>query len=98
MSRGRVYLTDSELQKPRAWERVHCFDEKTGESLWTHSYEVDYADWAFNPEQKTGPNATPIVEGGRLFTVGSSTHLLCLDARRGTVIWERNLLSFRMMF
>src|SRR5438874_746716 len=30
---GRVYLTDSELNKPRARERVHCFDETTGKVL-----------------------------------------------------------------
>src|SRR6266853_541117 len=24
---GRVFVTDSEVEKPKAWERVHCFDE-----------------------------------------------------------------------
>src|SRR5437762_569629 len=28
---GHVYVTDAEFAKPRAWERVHCFDEQTGE-------------------------------------------------------------------
>src|SRR5206468_559788 len=36
VARGRVFLTDSELNKPKAKERVHCFDEATGKPLWTY--------------------------------------------------------------
>ena len=28
------------MEKPKCWERVHCFDEKTGKRLWTFSDEV----------------------------------------------------------
>src|SRR4051794_1513145 len=48
VSGGRVFLCDSARQKPKAWERVHCFDEKTGELLWTRSEEVSYPNWAFD--------------------------------------------------
>src|SRR3954454_3219228 len=34
---GRVYLTDSELKKPTARERVRCFEEATGRPLWASS-------------------------------------------------------------
>jgi outer membrane protein assembly factor BamB len=88
VARGRVYLTDSELKKPKARERVHCFDESTGESLWTFSYDVTYPDWAF-PER--GPTATPLVRGGKLYTLGNKGDLHCLDALKGEVLWERNL-------
>src|SRR5262245_58751338 len=30
VSQGRVYLAASEIIKPKANERVHCFDERTG--------------------------------------------------------------------
>src|SRR5437016_187326 len=33
VARGRVYLADSEVVKPRARERLHCFDETTGKPL-----------------------------------------------------------------
>jgi len=33
--RGRVYLTDMRLDKPRAWERIQCFKESTGKRLWS---------------------------------------------------------------
>jgi outer membrane protein assembly factor BamB len=88
VARGRVYLTDSELKKPKAKERVHCFEEATGRPLWTCSYEVTYPDWAF-PER--GPTATPIVQGGKLYTLGNKGDLLCFEALKGELLWKRNL-------
>jgi outer membrane protein assembly factor BamB len=91
VAQGRVYLPDSEVVKPKAKERVHCFDETTGQTLWTHVYEVAYEDWAFDPKQEIGPVATPIVQNGKVYTVGRLGHLFCLDARTGEVRWQRNL-------
>jgi len=87
---GRVFVTDSETEKPKAWERVHCFGEKTGKPLWTFSDEVDCHP-SFDPKNPSGPCPTPIAEGGRVFTLGATGHLLCLDARKGTVVWKRIL-------
>src|SRR5262245_50191601 len=36
VAQGRVFLHDSELVKPKAKERVQCFDEATGKPLWKH--------------------------------------------------------------
>ncbi|MCG9129962.1 PQQ-binding-like beta-propeller repeat protein, partial [Candidatus Poribacteria bacterium] len=38
---GRVYVTDR-LSKPRQVERVHCFDWKTGDKIWSYTYESVY--------------------------------------------------------
>lgn len=89
VARGRVYVTDSELRKPKAWERVHCFDEKTGQALWTFSNEVNYPDWAFDGPTPAGPCSTPLVENGRLFALGATGDLLCLDAVKGKLIWKK---------
>jgi outer membrane protein assembly factor BamB len=91
VAQGRVYLADSVVVKPRARERIRCFDETTGKTLWTHVYEVAYEDWAFDPKQEIGPVATPIVHSGKVYTVGRLGHLFCLDARKGAVLWRRNL-------
>src|SRR5712692_10949560 len=32
VAQGRVFLADSEVVKPKAKERVHCFDETTGDT------------------------------------------------------------------
>jgi outer membrane protein assembly factor BamB len=76
---------------PKAKERIVCVEEATGKLVWTHSYDVSYPDWAFTESQKRGPTATPIVRDGKLYTVGNKGDLLCFDAARGTVLWQRNL-------
>jgi outer membrane protein assembly factor BamB len=90
VSQGRVYVTDVQVERAAAQERVLCFDEATGKRRWVHKYSVDYPDWAFEPSAG-GPRATPIVRGGRLFTLGAMGHLFCLDAAKGDVVWQRSL-------
>ena len=87
---GRVYVTDSTVEKPKAWERVHCFDEQTGKPLWTFADEVAYEP-SYNPDNPAGPVPTPIADGDRVFALGATSHLLCLDARKGTVVWQKHL-------
>ncbi|HMJ65983.1 MAG TPA: PQQ-binding-like beta-propeller repeat protein, partial [Candidatus Binatia bacterium] len=89
--RGRVYLTDMRLEKPRAWERIQCFKESTGKLLWSHASELVYPEWAFIPEHGGGPAATPIVEAGKVYWLGRSGQVDCLDAWSGHVIWETHL-------
>jgi outer membrane protein assembly factor BamB len=93
VAHGCVYLADSVVVRPRARERVRCFDAATGKTLWTHSYPVTYEDWAFDPTQEIGPVATPVVQGGKVYTVGRLGHLFCLDARSGDVLWQRDLVK-----
>src|ERR1700730_2972134 len=59
IAHGRVYVTDSQLKRPAALERVHCFDEATGKLLWDYSHEASYPEWAFTKGQEGGPTATP---------------------------------------
>ena len=91
VAQGRVFLTDAHLQKPTVKERIHCFDEATGKPLWTHAYPVTYPEWVFVPGQEQGPSATPIMEAGRVYTVGGNGHVHCLNALTGKVVWETDL-------
>jgi outer membrane protein assembly factor BamB len=84
-------MADSELMKPKARERLHCLDESDGKPLWTHTCDVTYEDWAFDPTQEVGPVATPIVRDGKVYTVGRLGHLFCLDIRSGDVLWKKEL-------
>jgi outer membrane protein assembly factor BamB len=68
-------------------ETVVAYDAVTGEQLWVH------ADTARFWEQVSGagPRATPTFDGGRLYTVGGTGILNCLDAATGGPIWSRDV-------
>jgi len=88
---SRVFITDVELQKQPAQERMHSFDAASGKSLWTYAYEAEYPDWARNPENSSPPCATPIVEAGKLYMTGGSGQVHCLEAPTGKLLWEKRL-------
>jgi outer membrane protein assembly factor BamB len=90
VAQGRVFVFDVEMTKP-ARERVHCFEEKTGKVLWVYGYKENYSEWTYVPERGAGPTATPIVEQDRIYLVGASGHVHCLDVKKGAVIWEKNI-------
>jgi outer membrane protein assembly factor BamB len=95
---GRVYVTDrvlargasnpkSAFDKSRVAgsERVLCLGEKTGEVLWKHEYEC-----AYQVSYGSGPRTTPVVHGGKVYTLGAMGDLLCLDTADGKVLWSKN--------
>ena len=47
VARGRVCLSDSQLNSPNVEARVRCFDENTGALLWAFSQNMRFPDWAF---------------------------------------------------
>ncbi len=83
---GRVYVTDR-LTKPKQVERVHCFDAKTGATLWTHEYDCPYVSVGYD----TGPRASVLVHDGAAYSLGGMGHLICFDATDGSVRWQKNL-------
>lgn len=89
----RVYLCDSELKKPQAWERVHCYDVNSGRELWTYREEVHYPDWAFDPKNPAGPDSTPIATDDNVYALGKNGNLVCLRALDGSVHWKRDLMA-----
>ena len=66
---------------------VYCLDARTGTEIWRHEYAE-----AKNPQNyEGGPNATPTVAGGRVYTFSRSGQVHCLDAASGGVIWQEDL-------
>jgi outer membrane protein assembly factor BamB len=105
VARGRIYVMDRQTS-PKEVERVLCFDEKTGESLWVHAYECQYnkaAAQSPDPATKSaprrgysigytaGPRASVVIEEGRAYSIGATGHAFALDAATGQVIWSRDL-------
>lgn len=69
-------------------ERVVCRDATNGKIIWEYAYDCPY-----RIGYPSGPRATPVVAGGRVYTLGAMGDLLCLDANDGKVIWERHFLK-----
>ncbi len=86
VAKGRVYVTDR-VAEPQQLERVHCFDEKTGEKIWSHSYEAPYGGVSY----PAGPRASVTLDEGRAYALGALGHLHCFDAARGKLLWSRDL-------
>jgi outer membrane protein assembly factor BamB len=78
------------MKKPQAWERVRCFDEASGQELWSYAYEVTYPVWAFNGENSNGPTATPAVADGKVDALGGSGEVMCLAAATGELLWRKD--------
>ncbi len=86
VAEGRVYVTDR-VTKPTERERVHCFDEKTGKSLWSYEYDCPYGRIGY----PAGPRASVNVHEKRAYALGATGRLHVFDAASGTILWQKNL-------
>jgi outer membrane protein assembly factor BamB len=86
ISDGRVYVSDR-VTTPKQIERVHCFDEKTGKSLWTHEYLCAYRNVSYT----AGPRTSVQIRDGVAYSLGTMGHLYALDAKSGRVHWSHDL-------
>jgi len=78
-------------------ELVLCLDAATGKELWRHRYVADYdAHVTFTsgprPDSRTGPRATPTVDGDRVYVMGATGILIALEAKTGKEIWQHQML------
>ncbi len=87
---GKVLITEFESKQGRKGvERAICLDEETGERIWEHEWEVDYAGLQYD----LGPRVTPNVDGDRVYILGAMGDLLCLKADSGEVVWSLDYID-----
>ena len=70
-------------------EKVVCYELYTGDVKWSHQ---DYARYD-TPPAGLGPRATPTISGNRVYTVGSTGILNCLDFETGEQLWTTNIFE-----
>ncbi len=87
VAQGRVFVNDHQFEPEM--ERVLCLDDATGKQLWVHSYPTDYKDMEYG----NGPRASPTVHDGKVYSLGTQGHLVCLDAANGIVLWKKHLVA-----
>ena len=83
---GRAYT----IEQRRGQEVVAAYDVATGRELWTQRWNAEYSP---GDDTGDGPRATPTWDEGRLYALGGTGELRCLDANSGAVIWGKNILS-----
>ena len=72
-------------------EAVVAYRFSDGQQVWTH---LDKARFAASAAQGgIGPRATPQFDNGKLYTLGATGILNCLDARTGQRIWSTDILK-----
>lgn len=81
---GRAYTIEQRRRK----EMVAAYDMATGRELWTQGWNAEFSDTTGD-----GPRSTPTWDDGRLYALGATGELRCLDAKTGAVSWGRNILS-----
>jgi outer membrane protein assembly factor BamB len=98
VAQGRVFVLDHHFAKPSdkpsdpfargsipGAEEILCLKEADGTVLWRHTYDCPYT-----VSYPAGPRATPLVSGGKVFSLGAEGNLLCLDAASGSPVWSRD--------
>ena len=81
---GRAYT----IEQRRGQEVVAAYDVANGRELWKQGWNAE-----FNDSTGDGPRATPTWDEGRIYALGATGELRCLDAKTGAVIWGKNILT-----
>jgi outer membrane protein assembly factor BamB len=84
-ARGRAFT----IEQRGAQEVVAAYDVMTGRELWTHGWTAMFRETMGGD----GPRATPTWHDGRLYALGATGQLVCLDAADGRVIWRVDILE-----
>ncbi len=73
-------------------EAVVCWEAETGKELWRFRYPAHYEN-----QHGDGPRSTPTIDGNRIYTVGATGIMHCLETHsktpEGEVIWKKDLLQ-----
>lgn len=77
-------VTLDRQKEPREVERVLCFDADTGNPRWSYDYPVAYGDMDYG----NGPRAAPTVDQNRVYTLGATGQVCCIDRTSGKLIWS----------
>lgn len=70
-------------------ELVVCYEWRTGRPRWKHADRVSFTSSLGGD----GPRATPTIDSGRVYSMGATGILNCLDGSNGQVIWRADTLK-----
>lgn len=68
---------------------VLCLDADTGETIWSHRYDLPSAPLSLYP----GPKATPTLDGEHVYFAAPDGLIGCLKQSDGDEVWWRNVVE-----
>jgi outer membrane protein assembly factor BamB len=82
-----AYAVTMEQRGPDEW--VTCYEIASGKPIWGHSIEGRHE----NKLGGIGPRSTPTIHAGRVYALGATGVLRCLDGATGKLLWSDDLRS-----
>lgn len=70
-------------------ELVTCYEIATGRLVWFHAETTRHQTVLGG----VGPRSTPTIHEGRVYTLGATGIVLCLDGATGQVLWRDDILA-----
>ena len=70
-------------------ELVTCYRIDNGELVWAQATPTRHESLLGG----VGPRSTPTIHRGKVYALGATGRLHCLDGKDGRVVWEKNLLD-----
>ena len=75
------------MEQREAEEWVSCYEIGTGRPVWGHAIVARHE----NPMGGIGPRGTPTIHEGRVYALGATGVLRCLDGATGKLLWSDDL-------
>ena len=82
---GRLFT----IEQRRQQEMLVSYDLETGHEYWNNGWDANFREVLGGD----GPRATPTWDEGRIYSLGATGELRCVDATIGNLLWRRNILS-----
>ena len=73
-------------------EVVVALNAASGKTIWEYSYKAPFLA-GMDMQNGPGPHSTPLVINGRVYAVGATGKLHCLQLKTGKLLWEHRLIE-----
>jgi outer membrane protein assembly factor BamB len=87
IARGRIFGMSYRGDDEYVW----ALEATAGKPVW--STRIASANYSIGPQAHAGSASTPTVDGDRLYTLGESGDLVCLQVADGKLLWQKSLVQ-----